>query len=140
MRKDERGQALVEMALILPILLLLLAGILDVGRILFSYENLQMAAQESVRLGGLGKNDQTIINFADNYQKLGDPKNLIVTITASTDNGTGQLVNIPNDTDRQSGDYVTVMLKYPFTFDTPLISGFFPNPFYIETQSTIRVE
>lgn len=127
MKKDERGQALVEMALILPILLLLLAGILDVGRMLFSYENLQMAAQEAVRLGGLGKDDQTITNFADNYQKLGDPKYLIVNIS-------------PDDTDRHSGDYVTVTLKYPFTFDTPLISKFFPNPYYIETQSTIRVE
>lgn len=127
MKKDERGQALVEMALVLPILLLLLAGILDVGRLIFSYENLQMAAQESVRLGGLGDSDQTITNFADNYEKIGDSGKLMVNIT-------------PTDTNRQSGNYVTVMLKYPFTFYTPLISKFFPNPYYIQTQSTIRVE
>lgn len=127
MRKDEWGQALVEIALVLPVLLLLLAGILDIGRMMFSYEHLQMAAQETVRLGGLGDNDQTIINFADNYEKLGDPKNLTVNIT-------------PKDTVRHSGDYVTVTLKYPFTFYTPLISKFFPNPYYLKTQSTIRVE
>jgi Flp pilus assembly protein TadG len=127
MRKDERGQSMVEMALILPILLLLVVGITDVGRVVYSYAHLQMAAQESVRLGGLDKNDQDITNFADQYVKLGDPSKLIVTIT-------------PKDTDRHSGDYVTVQLSYPFTFDTPFISLLFPSPFYIETQSTIRVE
>lgn len=127
MRNDERGQALVEMALILPLLLLLLAGILDVGRLIFSYEQMQIVAQEAARLGGLGKDDQTITTFAENDQQLGNPGNLIVSIT-------------PPDTERVSGDDVTVMLKYPFTFYTPLISELFPNPFYIQTQSTIRVE
>jgi Flp pilus assembly protein TadG len=127
MRKDERGQSMVEMALILPILLLLLVGILDVGRVIYSYAHLQMAAQETVRLGGLDKNDQDITSFADQYVKLGDPSKLIVKIT-------------PGDTLRHSGDYVTVQLSYPFTFDTPLISLLFPSPFYLQTQSTIRVE
>lgn len=127
MRKDERGQALVEMALILPILLLLLVGIIDVGRVIYSYAHLQMAAQETVRLGGLGKNDQAITNFADQYITLGDPTNLKVKIT-------------PKDTERHSGDYVTVELSFPFTFNTPFVSQLFPSPFYLDTKSTIRVE
>jgi Flp pilus assembly protein TadG len=127
MTKDERGQAMVEMALVLPILLLLLVGIIDVGRLVYSYAHLQMAAQETVRLGGLGKSDQEITNFADQYVQLGDPAQLQVDIT-------------PNDTTRHSGDYVMVKLQYPFTLYTPLISMFFPSPFYIVTESTIRVE
>jgi Flp pilus assembly protein TadG len=127
MMKDERGQSMVEMALILPILLLLLVGISDIGRMVFSYAHLQMAAQETVRLGGLDKNDQDITNFADQYVKLGDPTKLKVKIT-------------PNDINRHSGDYVTVQLDYPFTFNTPFISLLFPSPINIETQSTIRVE
>jgi Flp pilus assembly protein TadG len=127
MRKDERGQSMVEMALVLPILLLLFVGIIDVGRVIYSYAHLQMAAQETVRLGGLDKNDQTITDFAHQYVKLGDPAKLAVTIT-------------PNDTERHSGDYVTVQLRYPFTLNTPFISMLLPSPFYLETESTIRVE
>jgi hypothetical protein len=127
MRKDERGQALVEMALVMPVLLLLLAGIADLGRLIFSYEQLQMAAQESVRLGGLHKDDVTISNFAIHYVNMGDTSKMKVVIT-------------PTDTNRHSGDYVTVKLSYPFTFYTPLISQLLPSPFYVETQSTMRVE
>ena len=57
MRRDERGQSLVETALVLPVLLLLLVGILDFGRIMYSYAHLHMAAQETVRVGGLDKSD-----------------------------------------------------------------------------------
>ena len=127
MRKDERGQSMVEMALLLPILLLLLIGITDVGRVIYSYAHLQIAAQETVRLGGLDKNDQTIKDFAHQYVKLGDPSKLLVTIN-------------PDDTQRHSGEYVTVTLRYPFTLNTPFISMLFPSPFYLETESTIRVE
>jgi hypothetical protein len=127
MRKDERGQSMVETALVLPILLLILVGIIDLGRFVYSYAHLQMAAQETVRLGGLDKNDQSIIDFAHQYVQLGDPNKLQVDIT-------------PNDAGRHSGDYVTVKLKYPFILYTPLISTIFPSPLYIETDSTIRVE
>lgn len=127
MIKDQRGQSLVETALLLPVLLLLMVGIIDLGRAIYSYAYLQMAAQETVRLGGLGESDQQITNFADQYVKLGDSTQLQVEIT-------------PSDTERQSGDYVTVTLRYPFVFITPFISMLFPSPFYIETQSTIRVE
>ncbi|MDP4085047.1 MAG: TadE/TadG family type IV pilus assembly protein [Bacillota bacterium] len=127
MKRDERGQSMVETALLLPVLLLLLVGILDFGRLIYSYAYLQMATQETVRLGGLDKNDQAIIDFAYQYVKLGDSSKLQVEIT-------------PNDTERHSGDYVTVKLRYPFTLYTPFLSMLLPSPFYIETDSTIRVE
>jgi Flp pilus assembly protein TadG len=127
MKRDERGQAMVEFALVLPILILLVVGISDVGRLIYSYAHLQMAAQESVRLGGLDKKDQVIKDFAHNYVKLGDTTKLTVNIN-------------PPDTSRRSGDYVTVTLSYPFTINTPLISLFFPSPINLETDSTIRVE
>jgi Flp pilus assembly protein TadG len=127
MRKDERGQSIVETALLLPIFFLLLAGILDFGRVLYSYAHLQLAAQETVRLAGLGKNDQDISTFAHQYVHLGDTSKLQITTT-------------PIDTNRHSGDYVTVNLTYPYKFFTPLISKLFPSSFKIQTSSTIRVE
>jgi hypothetical protein len=127
MRKDERGQSMVETALLLPILMLIMVGIIDLGRFIYSYAHLQMAAQETVRLGGLDQNDQAIMEFAHQYVNLGDKDKLQIDIT-------------PNDVGRHSGDYVTVKLKYPFTLYTPLISTLFPSPLLIETDSTIRVE
>jgi Flp pilus assembly protein TadG len=127
MKKDQRGQALIETALILPIFLLILVGILDFGRLTYSYAHLHMAAQETVRLGGLGEKDTAISTFARQYVHLGDNTKLQVEIT-------------PLDTVRHSGDYVTVKLRYPFQFLTPLISKLFPSEYKIETDSTIRVE
>lgn len=43
---NERGQSLVELAIVIPLLLLLLMGTVDVGRIYFTYIALEEAAQE----------------------------------------------------------------------------------------------
>lgn len=43
---SESGQSLVELALTIPLLLLLLIGVVDVGRIIFTYIALGDAAQE----------------------------------------------------------------------------------------------
>lgn len=127
MIKEERGQSLVEMALLLPVLLLLIVGIIDFGRILYSYSHLHMTTQETVRLGGLGKSDSEIIQFARDYIHLGDSSELTVSIT-------------PNEGNRDSGDYVTVTLQYPIELLTPLLSEIIPNPVQLQTDSTIRVE
>ncbi|MCM3666350.1 pilus assembly protein [Mesobacillus subterraneus] len=127
MRRDERGQSLVETALILPVFLLLLVGILDFGRIMYSYAHLHMAAQETVRMGGLGKNDTEITSFAKDYVQLQEVDQLKINIS-------------PGDSSRDAGDYVTVKLEYPFQFFTPFVSSLFSSSLSIKTESTIRVE
>ena len=47
----EKGQSLVELALVLPVLLIILAGTVDLGRILFYYLSMRNAAQEGVTFG-----------------------------------------------------------------------------------------
>ncbi|HET7656780.1 MAG TPA: TadE family protein [Bacillales bacterium] len=126
MIRNQRGQSLVEMALILPVLILLLSGIFDFGRVLFTYLNLQSAAQETVRLAGLGAGDNEVITFAKSDSQLPDPSSLTVNI-------------LPVEANRKSGDYVTVTLNYPFHFITPIVSAIIP-PFIISVNSTIRVE
>lgn len=127
MRRDERGQSLVETALILPVLLLLLVGILDFGRIMYSYAHLHMAAQETVRMGGLGNNDTEITSFAKDYVQLQKVDQLKINIS-------------PGDSSRDAGDYVTVKLEYPFQFFTPFVSSLFSSSLSIKAESTIRVE
>jgi len=50
-RKSERGAELVEFALMLPILLLIFAGLWDFGRAYRTYQAITNAAREGVRLG-----------------------------------------------------------------------------------------
>ncbi|MBO8157828.1 MAG: pilus assembly protein [Bacillaceae bacterium] len=127
MIKGEKGQSLVEMALLIPVLILILVAIIDFGRVLYSYSHLHMATQETVRLGGLGRSDAEMVGFARDYIHIGDPSQLQVVIT-------------PVDENRESGDYVTVTLSYPLELNTPILSSFLPSPVNIETSSTIRVE
>ncbi len=126
MRK-ENGQAMVEIALVLPILLLLLCGIIDFGRILYSSIHLNMVTQEAVRMGGLGKSDSEILQYVNDTVDLVDKDTIIVNIT-------------PNYYERKSGDYVNVKITYEVKYITPIIGAFIPSPFQVNTESTIRIE
>lgn len=50
-RSHQKAQAAVEFALILPLLLLLLVGILEVGRLIFMATSVTTASREAVRYG-----------------------------------------------------------------------------------------
>ncbi|MDB5056103.1 MAG: TadE family protein [Bacilli bacterium] len=126
MIRKEEGQSLTEFALLVPLLLLLICGILDFGRVMYAYLHLNLAAQETVRLAGLGKGDSVITTFAKNYEQLGDANLLQVTIS-------------PSQASRKSGDYVKVTLSYTLSYLTPVISNILPQP-VITVDSTIRVE
>jgi Flp pilus assembly protein TadG len=52
--RDDRGAAAVEFALVLPVLLLLVFGIIDAGRMLNMQLALTQAAREGVRVVALG--------------------------------------------------------------------------------------
>jgi Flp pilus assembly protein TadG len=53
------GQATVELALILPVFLLLVMGVLDLGRVFYTYEAIANAAREVARQCALTKNMST---------------------------------------------------------------------------------
>jgi Flp pilus assembly protein TadG len=61
MGRQERGSNLVEVALVLPVLLLLLAGVADVGRAFGEYIVLTGAAREGARYGAYFPSQQTLI-------------------------------------------------------------------------------
>ena len=47
--RSQRSQALIEFALVSPVLLLLLFGIVDIGRAVFYYDTVNHAAREGAR-------------------------------------------------------------------------------------------
>ena len=49
MKRGQRSQALIEFALVSPVLLLLLFGIVDIGRAVFYYDTLNHAVREGAR-------------------------------------------------------------------------------------------
>lgn len=124
MRK-KKGQAIVELALALPLLIFFLCGVVDFGRILYTSETLNLVNQEAVRKAGLGKKDDEVINFVHQNATIGDRDKIVVTI---------------DPRNRKSGDYVTVKLTYELKYINPVMRVIIGRTFTINTSSTIRVE
>ena len=59
-RRQPRGQALVEFALALPILILLLVGIFDFGRAVYAFNTVNNAAREGARVAIVDQNCNAI--------------------------------------------------------------------------------
>ena len=62
-RRSARGQSAVEFALVVPVFLLLVFGVMDFGRLLFVQENVQQAVALGARYASTG-----------NHQSGTDPK------------------------------------------------------------------
>ena len=70
---NERGQSLVELAVSLPVLILILLGTVDFGMAIFSYAILRDAAQEGALYGSFNPaNKAEIENRARNSSPRGD--------------------------------------------------------------------
>lgn len=123
--KNERGQSILEFALVAPLLLILMVGIFDFGRVYSTYLNMNMATQEAARIGSLGASDAEIRQMAQDKSVV-DPALLEVDIDPSEGEG------------RKSGDYLHVQLTYPVEFFTPFVSQV--GDWEITTATTIRVE
>ena len=119
-RSGERGQSLVEFALMITLLLLLLAGILDLGRAYFTFLALRDAAGEGAYYGSVYPNWHTV---ADNA----DPNNVEYRVKNSAPSG--GLVNWDtvtvgvNAPDTSPANPITVTATYSYTLVTPFIGA-----------------
>lgn len=124
--KSEKGQSLVEFALVIPILLMLLFGIVDFGRALHVYLTLDHAGRDAARTASIGAKGSDIISAA---HKSSTSISLETkgTVTVNYDKGekdaSGNAIVYPLATgDRApSGSNINIELEYPFDFITPLI-------------------
>ncbi len=139
-RRSSRGVATVEIALMLPLFLLLMFGIIDFGRLMFT----KMALQHAMREAG---------RFAVTGQRLPDPGNpltlqtRLLSIKQVVREKSGGVKVDPNDIVISSiiggdadagppGDTVTIALTYQFFFATPLLGRFFNDGSHVFTVST----
>ena len=75
-RQRGRGQALVEFALVIPLFLLLLISLFDLGRGVFAYNTLTNAAREGARMAIVNQDKATIVERAKDQTaivELNDP-------------------------------------------------------------------
>jgi Flp pilus assembly protein TadG len=116
--RDERGTALVEFALLAPLLFLLLFGIVDFGRALDYYNQVTQLAGQGARAAAVNRMpDGTAITSGSALQ------NQIATVyTAQPELKKGIVVCIVGPVPTNVGDPVTVKVSYQFHF-LPLIGA-----------------
>lgn len=127
-KKNKKGQSLVETALVLPILLLILTGIIDFGIMFNNYLLIGNAAREGARSAAIGSTDAQISSKVNEVASLLDSTKLSVEITP--DGVTG----------RTAGNSVKVTVKYEYSMITPVIADIIPGPFQLTAVSTMRCE
>jgi Flp pilus assembly protein TadG len=121
--RSERGTAVVEFALIAPLLFLLIFGIVDFGRALDYYNQLTQLAGQGARAAAVNRNpDGTALSSAN---KFSIQQQLVNTYTAQPElknaSGTKYFVCI-TQVPTNSGDPVTVRASFKFDF-IPLIGA-----------------
>jgi Flp pilus assembly protein TadG len=79
----ERGQSLVEFALVFPIAIVMLLAVFDAGRAIFAYNSLTNAAREGARLAAVNQDKDLIVEriqnqaFAIGLSNAGDPNDVV---------------------------------------------------------------
>jgi Flp pilus assembly protein TadG len=127
LRRSEKGQALVELALIVPVLLLLVLGVFEFGRLLNAYMTVQHAAREGARLGILGATDAEI-------------ESRVLSTAVSLDT-TRMMVGIaPAKASRTTGTIMTVSVTYSFKVIVPFIDVLLGSSLPIRSSLSMRVE
>jgi Flp pilus assembly protein TadG len=125
-KAGESGQSLVELALVVPVFLLLLAGLVEVGDTLNSYLTVIDAGRDAARLGSRGHaTDTEIRNLVGNdMERLRDPFDPASGVAVSRN-------TMPGDTSVK----VRVCYEHALIFPVP---GFLPDPIHMCSSTTMR--
>ena len=145
-RRDRRGQSIVEFALILPVFVLVLVGIFDLGRGIYAFNTISQAAREGARLAIV---DQTIAHIQDEAAQTAvqlriDPADVVVEFRDR------ELLDTPNscagavagdDNNEQSivRCMVIVTVPYDYTAATPIL-GAILGTIQMEGRSQFKVD
>ena len=105
----ERGQSLVEFALVLPVVLLLIFGLLEFGRVLNGLVSAYHCANSLARVALVGKSEADTVSVVADY---------CPTLPAWTITG-DQITVSPDSADRALGSTIQVTVYYPVELIVP---------------------
>jgi Flp pilus assembly protein TadG len=139
-RGSDRGQSLVEMALLLPVLILILMVLFDFGRAVFAFNTVSNASREGARIAIV---DQTVASgISVGAQEAANQATSLGLDPADT-NQVAVTYLLPDLSgpcpDRGIGCIARVTVKYQFFPITPVIGRIF-GPFTLSSTSQIPIE
>ncbi len=112
--RDQQGLAILELAFVMPLILIMVMLIVDTGLIFFNGVSATNAVREGARCGVVGHNQAAIQQRVIDASTLGDPTS--VTIETFETDGTP----IPVWTDANVGDDLIVTATYEHVWLLPL--------------------
>lgn len=115
-----------ETALILPVLLVLLFGIIEFGRVFNAYLVTSQASREGARVAALGSGDFQVAQAARDAAGIFDPADVVVDIEPAGP--------------REKGEAVSVEVSYDVDLVAPIITAVLPDPFTVTNTTVMRVE
>ncbi len=136
------AQALVEFALLLPLLLLLVLVAVDAGRLFFTDIALTDAAREGAAYGAGDPTDTSGISAhvqdEANVQTQAGEHPISVTVACADPSG-APLPCADTPGGNGPGNTITVAVSEPFSFLTPLINGLFSDHLQLGGSATAAV-
>jgi Flp pilus assembly protein TadG len=122
----EKGQSLVEIALLLPLLILILAGILDLGRAFMTLVALNDAAAEGATYAALRPWDADEI-----VDRTTSASSALVSFDTAQ-------VTIDYQTPATPGRSITVTVAYDYQLLTPVVSAIVPSGTLVMRAQEVR--
>ncbi len=139
---SENGQSLLELALVLVFLLILLAGVIDLGRMMYEYLTMRDAAQEGAGYGAVFPNDcahilsRVMQNLPDaNYSVAIEIEGLSCAEASNHDYAPGKTAPDYGC----AGNTITIIIDHNTEITMPLLSAYTgPTvPMHVEIQDRI---
>lgn len=151
--RHERGAALIEAALVVPLLLLLLFGLVEFGRYVGMTSTVTNASREATRYAsGTGPGSGTDPRYADcdgmraaaqQFGVIGQPNNGQITLEYDEGPGTSVFLTCSGSSvapsSIESGDRIIATVSVPYQPLAPLVSQFLgPSTITVQTIRTIN--
>ncbi|MGE5507737.1 MAG: TadE/TadG family type IV pilus assembly protein [Chitinophagales bacterium] len=108
--RSQRGQAVVELSLVITVLLLLVLGLLAFGQIMHAYLSLTYASREGARAAALQHSDADVRSAVASALPPTIPQDEVTTTIS------------PTEGERPRGTPVTVELRYRIPIAIPLLA------------------
>jgi Flp pilus assembly protein TadG len=137
-RISERGNSLVEIALVLPVLLVLFLGIVEVAFLLFAHVQVANATREGARTGSLCRMNGNCDNLATVVQDTVFTEAQFLNMTDAGSGGNTAVVVQPSSLSSVPavGDPITVTVTY--NYSPPFVSNYVPMfPTQIPVEHTL---